>query len=234
MSLTCYVLITPTRVGGDELKFNMMKIVGNQKLALAILALTACLASIGRAEDPFPVWQTLADQTFEIVTALKPETSSSYILIVRDSQRRNFLCYLQSSRSFDDVRELTNCQPIVTQENADLQSKRNLNFISTYLAENVPRDICGVDANVLWKLAYERFGGDSFQEEFGRWDQHLTNRLIRVELEAIDGLIVIEAQMREGRIWSHRQVIWSEFEDELDTITFIDEGQRVLFEDACS
>ena len=199
---------------------------------MAILAVAVCLGSTGRAQDPFPVWQDLPDGNFEVVTALNSD-GSTYALIVRDAQGQDFMCRLYRSQSFTNIQELRNCEPIITRETSDLQNERNLKLISNFLAENVPREICGIDASRLWGLARKRFGGNHFQEEFGRWDQNLTNRLIREAVEAINGLIVIEAQMREGRIWSHRQFIWSEFEGELDTITFMDEGQRVLLEGAC-
>ena len=139
------------------------------------------------------------------------------------------MCRLYRSRSFSGIQELTNCEPIVTRENADLQNERNLNVIS----ENVPRDVCGGDISSLYDLAYKRFEGSRFDEDFGRWHRNLNNRLIREALEAINGLIFVEARMREGQVWAAGRVIWSEFDGKLDTVAFMQDGQPVLFEDAC-
>lgn len=143
------------------------------------------------------------------------------------------MCRLYRSQSFSGIQELMNCEPIITRENADLHDERNLNIISNFISENVPQDVCGGDISSLYELAYERFEGSRFDEEFGRWNRNLNNSLIREALEAISGLIFVEARMREGRVWRDGRVIWSEFEGELDTVTFTQEGQRVLIEDAC-
>jgi hypothetical protein len=152
---------------------------------------------------------------------------------VRDEQGRNFTCRLRRSGSFNYIQELSECEPIIARENAEQQNERNLSFISDFLAENVPRDICGADVGDLYELAYQRFEDSRLEEGFGRWDEYMNNRFIRERLEAIDGMIFIEARMREERIWVDGRMIRSEFESELDTITFMHEGQRVLFEDAC-
>lgn len=210
----------------------MTKTVATRITAIAVLALIACHGSIGRAHDRFPVWQDLADGNFEVVTALNSE-GNTYALIVRDAQGRDFMCRLYNSRSFSGIQEITNCEPLITRENVVLQNERNLSFISNFLSEKVPGDICGADVSYLYELAYQRFEGSRFEEEFGRWDQHLNNSLIREALEAIDGMIFVEARMQEERIWVDRRMIRSEIESELDTITFMHKGQRVLFEDAC-
>jgi hypothetical protein len=209
-----------------------MRIFADQKLTVVLLATFICYGSIGHAQDPFPVWKDGSAANFEVVTALRSEGSSDR-LIVRDDQGQNFVCRLTRSGSFSDIQELANCEPIIMRENADLQSEHNLSFIWNFLSENVPRDICGADVPYLYELAYQRFEGNRFEEEFGRWDQYLNNRLIREALEAIDGMIFVEARMREERMWVDGRMIRSEFESELDTITFILEGQRVLFDDAC-
>ncbi len=213
-------------------RFPMTMNFSNLKAATASLALIFFHGSIGYAQDWFPQWQGASDEDFQVVTALHSE-GTTYALIVRDAQGRDFMCRLYGSRSFDGIQELTNCEPIITRENADRQDERNRTIISNFLSENVPRDVCGADISSLYDLAYERFESGRFEEEFGRWNRNLNNRLIREALEAISDLIFVEARMRDGRVWVDGRVIWSEFEGELNSITFEQEGQRVLFEDVC-
>lgn len=213
-------------------RFPMTKNFANLKAATASLALIFFHGSIGYAQDGFPEWQGTSDGDFQVVTALHSE-GTTYALIVRDAQGRDFMCRLYGSRSFGGIQELTSCEPIITRENADRQDERNRILISNFISENVPRDVCGRDISSLYDMAYERFEGSRFEEEFGRWNRNLNNRLIREALEAISDLIFVEARMREGRVWVDGRVIWSEFEGELDTITFEQEGRRVLLEGAC-
>lgn len=212
--------------------FQMTMNFSNLKAATASLALIFFHGSIGYAQDGFPEWQGTSHGGFQVVTALNSE-GTTYALIVRDAHGRDFMCRLYGSQSFSGLQELTNCEPIITRENADRQDERNLNFVSNFISENVPQDVCGADISSLYDLTYERFEGGRFDGEFGRWNRTLNNSLIREALEAISGLIFVEARMREGRVWRDGRVIWNEFEGELDTVTFTQEGQRVLFEDAC-
>ena len=108
--------------------FKIVRTVETQRKAMAILALAVCFGSTGLAQDPFPVWQDLPDGNFEVVTAMNSD-GSTYALIVRDAQGRDFMCRLYHSQSFSGTQELTNCEPVVTRENADLQNERNLDFI---------------------------------------------------------------------------------------------------------
>ena len=130
----------------------MTKNFANLKVTTAALALISCHASIGYAQDRFPVWSGSSNGNFEVVTALDSE-GTTYALIVRDAHGRDFMCRLYGSQSFSGIQELTNCEPIITRENADLQDERNLNFVSNFISENVPQDVCGADISSLYDLA---------------------------------------------------------------------------------
>ncbi len=203
----------------------------NHNKACAFIALLACCGTASRAQDVFPALPEWATGKYEVVTALNSD-GTTYAFIVKDPENRSFLCHLYSSKSFAGIQELGDCEPIVAREEAKLQSERNLKIISDFILDRIPGDKCGEDISSLYEMAFVRFGGERFQSEFGRWDESLNNSLIRRAIEAIDGIIVIESRFKDNRFWIDGRIIRSD-NKELDSISFVHEGQRVLFEDAC-